>query len=106
MKNLATVPGQRLVFSKCRLLKRTAYQLSFRDETKTVYRHLMASENGLLVYTGKYLHGLGEGKTVAIKGTVKRIENFGGGTVRISRPIILDTVSVPLYESEAKSERE
>lgn len=82
-------PGQRLIFRNCKLLKRTAFQTTFREETRTIYRHVFNGENGLIIYTGKWLEGITIGKACDIRGTVKRIENFGGGSVRINRPIIL-----------------
>ena len=97
--------GQRLIFRNCRLLKRTGYVSKFRDEEKTIYRHLFSSDQGLVVYTGNFLRGIGANESRDIKGTVKRIESFGGGTVRISRPILLDVAPAPLYEGEAKSRK-
>lgn len=87
--NYHIVTGQRLTFRNCKLLKRTAYKARFRDTDKVIYRHLFSSDLGMVIYSGAWIEGLLIGQTRDIRGTVKRIENFAGGTVRISRPKII-----------------
>ena len=99
---LAFIPGKRLVFSRCTLIKRTTYESEYRDKITLIWRHVFRSPDydGLLVYSGSILK-MREGETRSIRATMKREEKpaFSDNTfLRISRPYLLDVKTLPLIE--------
>ena len=96
------MPGRRLVFNRCTLIKRTVYEATFRDAATLVWRHVFESPDypGRIVYSGAMLN-MREGETRTIKATIKREETprFSDWKfLRISRPRLLDVKTLPLIE--------
>jgi hypothetical protein len=93
---MSIFPGQRLTFNNCRLLKRTEYVSTFRHETRRIWRHVINSDYGLLIYSGNRLPFVA-GETLSIRATIKCRDNWGAGAWRICRPFVLDKLDAPLY---------
>ena len=95
-------PGKRLVFNRCKLIKRTLYETTFRDAQTIVWRQVFTCPDypGRIVYSGSML-SIKQGETRSIKATIKRVETPAFSDhkfLRISRPFLLDEMPAPLLE--------
>lgn len=99
---LAFIPGKRITFSRCTLIKRSTYEAQYRDAVALIWRHVFRSPDydGLIVYSGSMLK-MRQGETRSIKATMKREESPAFSDkkfLRISRPFLLDETPALLLE--------